>query len=467
MTEIVTFADLFCGIGGFHYAAEAHGMDCVFACDSDPHARRQYESNFGIEPRGDIREIASDDIPEHDLLFAGFPCQPFSVIGKSGGMDDDRGSLIGEIVRILRDRKPKAFVLENVPRLATMNGGRALDCIRGMIADAGYLVECRILDARDYGLPQSRRRLIMVGFRDHAVMQHFEDTWDSFLWAPDPPRQMAPLSSILERNPDPRHFASDEIQRKRKAAHTPAETPSIWHENKSGNISSHPYSCALRANASYNYLLVDGERRLTPDEQLALQGFPWHFKVVGSDAQIRKQAGNAVPVPMVQDVIGRVITAFRTHAAAVRKAKANGWRTADDVDDLHDYVIEKGEIVRVARGKVKRVGRLKKNGKRKKVWVKEGDELLRAKKDMRFRIFFQPGEREEPDGYYCVRYPLWGHSMRGMDESRAMSVSLIGEFASMLLEDALEGRCVPGFDRDRLNREILDSFEPAGFEKVE
>ena len=457
---ISTFADLFCGIGGFHYAAAAHGLECVFASDSDPHAAKQYGRNFGIAPHGDVREIAAEDVPDHDLLFAGFPCQPFSIIGKRGGMEDDRGTLIEEVARIAAAKRPKAIVLENVPQLASFRCGEAMDRVTETLGDAGYLIEYRILDARDFGLPQCRRRLIMVGFLDQAVMHYFESAMDSFIWTPDPPMEMKPLTEILERNPDPRHFASPDIRAKRKAAHTPEVSPSVWHENKSGNVSSHPWSCALRAGASYNYLLVDGERRLTPREQLRLQGFPESFEIAGSDAQLRKQAGNAVPVPMVQHVIGGVMAAFGKHEAAVRKAKAKGWRTADDVDDLLDHVIEKGEIVRVDRGEMRRVGEIKKNGKRRKVWVKTGEDAMRAKKTMRFKLHFLPGEKHAEEGYYGVRYPLWGNSMRGLDDSRAMSVSLIGEFAAMLLDDALnpEGMVRSG-ECDRLDRVIQECFE--------
>ena len=122
-----------------------------------------------------------------------------------------------------------------------------------------------------------------------------------------PPKNKKTLNDILEKNVDPKHYASPEIVAKRKAMHTAKVFPSIWHENKSGNISSYPYSCALRAGASYNYLLVNGERRLTPREMLRLQGFPDDFKIVVSDCQTRKQAGNAIPVDMVKMVIERFI----------------------------------------------------------------------------------------------------------------------------------------------------------------
>ena len=310
---INTFADLFCGIGGFHYAAASFGLRCVFACDIDEEVSRQYEWNFGVVPEGDITQINSEDIPEHDILFAGFPCQPFSIIGNRGGMRDSRGTLIYEIVRILEAKQPRAFVLENVRQLTTLGGGRTMKAILSALAEAGYECDWKILNALDYGLPQKRERVIFVGFRDRSL--------DLFKW-PETGGAYKPLAEILETDPDSRHFVSDRIRTRRRLKHQSEVVPSIWHENKGGNISSHPFSCALRAGASYNYLLVNGERRLTPREQLRLQGFPEEFEVIGNDSQIRKQTGNAVPVPMVQAVIKEVLNAVSQNTKRIRKARA-------------------------------------------------------------------------------------------------------------------------------------------------
>lgn len=173
-----------------------------------------------------------------------------------------------------------------------------LEALRG----AGYECDWRILNALRFGLPQKRERVFFVGFRDGSRSR--------FRW-PEGEGSYRPLAEILEENPHPRHWASERIRQRRRETHTARSAPSIWHENKGGNISSHPFSCALRAGASYNYLLVDGERRLTPREQLRLQGFPEEFKIVGNDSQIRKQTGNAVPVPMARAVIKEVAQAVR------------------------------------------------------------------------------------------------------------------------------------------------------------
>ncbi len=286
-------ADFFSGIGGFHIAARNLGLDVVFACDIDQPARLAYAHNFSLEPTGDITAIASEDIPDHDLLFAGFPCQPFSIIGRRQGFADPRGTLFFELLRVIRAKRPTGIVLENVKQLSTADKGRVLKRIIGDLEDLGYVVDWRVLNAIDFGLPQKRERTIIVA------------TLHDFLFFPWPAASipMKPLVDVLETNPEPKHYVSVAIREKRHRSHVASEFPAIWHENKGGNVSSHPWSCALRAGASHNYLLVNGERRLTPRELLRLQGFPDDFEIVCSDAQTRKQTGNAVPVPMVQAVI--------------------------------------------------------------------------------------------------------------------------------------------------------------------
>jgi DNA (cytosine-5)-methyltransferase 1 len=233
------------------------------------------------------------------MLCAGFPCQPFSIIGNRLGFDDMRGTLFFEIVRILQEKKPKMIVLENVKQLSTHNGKRTITRIIESLNQLGYKTYWKVLNALDYGLPQKRERIIIVGFTEHSV---------DFSW-PDNVEMFKPLSDILEQVVDKKHFASETIRQKRATTHESRFQPAIWHENKSGNISSYPFSCALRAGASYNYLLVDGKRRLTPREMLRLQGFPESFQIVCSDSQTRKQAGNAVPSPMIEAVIREVLSA--------------------------------------------------------------------------------------------------------------------------------------------------------------
>ncbi len=295
--EKLRYIDLFCGIGGFRLGFEAacknHDIlpECVFSSDIDPHCQIAYEHNFDELPYGDITQIEESEIPDHDVLLAGFPCQAFSIIGQMRGFEDTRGTLFFDIARILNEKRPKAFILENVKQLIGHNKGKTLQIILQSLKDIGYHVQYSVLNALDYGLPQKRERVIIVGHREPILFNY-----------PSPERNYTPLSEILQTSVDEKHYASEYIRNRRKSKHTSAYPLSIWHENKSGNICSYPYSCALRASASYSYLLVNGERRLTPREMLRLQGFPDSYEIAVNDNQVRKQAGNAVPVNIVKSV---------------------------------------------------------------------------------------------------------------------------------------------------------------------
>lgn len=300
--ENLKFVDLFCGIGGFRIAFEEAceeseiQAECVFSSDIDKHAQESYAANFGEKPAGDITKIDEKDIPDHDILFAGFPCQPFSIIGQMKGLNDTRGTLFFDIARILKEKEPKAFILENVKQLVGHDKGKTLKVIIKALQELGYHVQYSVLNALDFGLPQKRERIVIVGHRESNLFTF-----------PNPEKPYKSLSEILEKNVDEKYFASNYIKNKRKEKHSSSYYLSIWHENKSGNICSYPYSCALRSGASHNYLLVNGERRLTPREMFRLQGFPDWYKIVVSDAQAKKQAGNAVPVNMIKAVSQKLL----------------------------------------------------------------------------------------------------------------------------------------------------------------
>lgn len=325
-TSHLRFIDLFCGIGGFRIAAATAARDlgitteCVFSSDIDHDAQAAYEANFGHRPHGDITAIDASDIPDHEVLFGGFPCQAFSIIGDMKGFADARGTLFFDIARILDEKRPRALVLENVKQLRGHDKGRTLSTILNILDELGYWVDYRVFNALDFGLPQKRERIVIVGFLDDAYMR--------FVW-PEPgnlPR--ISLEEILEDDcdVDPFYFASAKIKKSRGTAMKGKPVPSgrsIWHENKSGNISALPYSCALRAGASYNYLLVDGIRRLTMREMLRLQGFPDDFKIACGYSATRKQAGNSVPVPMIQAVIERVFSAMKGDGLKVLPGNAS------------------------------------------------------------------------------------------------------------------------------------------------
>lgn len=304
------YIDLFCGIGGFHYAMQKAAKrlklqaDCVFASDIDEKCRVAYRANFGLMPFGDITAIKAADVPDHDILLGGFPCQAFSIIGDRKGFADTRGTLFFEIARILKARKPSGFVLENVKQLAGHDKGRTLKVILNTCQELGYDVQVKILNALDFGLPQKRERIFIVGWQNKL------DPAFSF------EAELTPhisLSELLEENVSNKYFASAHIQSQRQQHAKPEQfqhgRPTVWHQNKSGNISAYEYSCALRAGASYNYLLVDGRRRLTEREMLRLQGFPDSHEIIGSYSDLRKQTGNALPVPVAEQVIHNLLKA--------------------------------------------------------------------------------------------------------------------------------------------------------------
>lgn len=311
----IRFIDLFCGIGGFRIAAEKAALlmdaqaECLLSSDIDADCQDAYEANFGERPLGDISQIDAKRIPAHDLLLAGFPCQPFSIIGHRKGFEDTRGTLFFEIARILEVKRPKAFVLENVKMLKGHNQGRTLNRIMEALRNLGYICDYKILNALDFGLPQKRERVFIVGRRKRSA----------FIW-PYGQVKMTPLSNLLERDVPEEFYASEYIRKNRLSKHAPTNEPTIWHENKSGHISAYPYSCALRAGASYNYLLVNGERRLTPREMLRLQGFPDSFKIVCNYSQTRKQAGNSLPVPVAQAVLFQLFAAQGWHSGVYDEA---------------------------------------------------------------------------------------------------------------------------------------------------
>lgn len=298
---MIKFIDLFAGIGGLRLPFDELGYRCVFSSEWDKAAADTYEANFGERPAGDITQIASDDIPSHDLLLAGFPCQAFSIMGKMKGFNDIRGTMFFEVVRILEYHHPKAILLENVKQLTTHDKGRTFATIISTLIGLGYHLKWRVLNALDFGLPQKRERIIIVGFLD-------EKQADAFNF--DFKRKPYSLKDVLEKDEDidKSLFASENIlvKRRERTAEKKIFYPSIWHENKSGNISVLDYACALRTGASYNYLLVNGIRRPSSRELLRLQGFPDTFKIVVSHSEIRRQTGNSVAVPMIREIAKRI-----------------------------------------------------------------------------------------------------------------------------------------------------------------
>jgi len=298
------FIDLFAGIGGIRIGFERAGAECVFSSEWDEDAAKSYAAYFGEKPFGDITKIESAAIPDHDILTGGFPCQAFSIMGGMKGFGDTRGTLFFEIERILRDKQPKAFLLENVRNLVAHDKRQTFQVILQRLKELEYHVHWKVLNALDYNLPQKRERVMIVGFKKNHPFEF-----------PKPQSLTKTLAEVIEQDSqvDKKHFASDKIKlsvAERMVGKKVPPKPWICHENKAGNISPLPYSCALRAGASYNYLLVNGIRRLTPRENLRIQGFPENFPTVVADSAIRKQCGNSVPVSMIEMVAKQIVDAL-------------------------------------------------------------------------------------------------------------------------------------------------------------
>lgn len=301
------FIDLFAGIGGIRLGFESVGGTCVFSSEWDSSACQTYEANFGEMPAGDITKIKSEDIPDFDILLGGFPCQPFSIIGaKEGFNHETQGTLFFEIERILRDKKPAAFMLENVRNLTAHDSGRTFRVIIEHLEALGYHVYSKVLNALDFGVPQKRERIIIVGFLDDVDFTFPE---------PVPAELRQKLSDILEENVDEKYYVRPEIRNSRLARLKNPDYPKpyISHENMAGTITPRPYSAALRAGASANYILVNDERRPTGRELLRIQGFPDTFKIVVPYWKIRHQTGNSVAVPVMKAVARQMIAALKSY----------------------------------------------------------------------------------------------------------------------------------------------------------
>lgn len=301
------FIDLFAGIGGIRLGFESVGGRCVFSSEFDEDACKTYEANFGEHPSGDITKINAKDIPNFDVLLAGFPCQAFSIIGKKEGFANETcGTLFFEIERILKEKKPYAFMLENVRNLTAHDGGRTFATIKTHLEAVGYHVYAKVLNALDFGVPQKRERIIIVGFLDNVRFEFPE---------PVPENDRLKLMDILEETVDSKYYVRDAIRKSRleRLKDKDYPKPYISHENMAGSITPHPYSSCLRAGASANYILINDERRPTEREMLRIQGFPDDYKIVVSYGKIKKQTGNSVAVPVIKAVAKKMMEAVKDY----------------------------------------------------------------------------------------------------------------------------------------------------------
>ena len=337
----MTFVELFAGVGGFRLGLEALGHQCVFASENDPFAQSTYLSNYGKMPMGDITEIKAEDIPSHNILTAGFPCQDFSIAGKRKGMKTERGKMFFNIIRVLEHHQPKYFILENVKGLLSHDRGETFKTIVQSLYELGYGVDYRVLNTKDFGLPQNRERIFIVGKRKQDIL------WRTH-W-PIPPKTPTRLRDILEDQVDKKYFINAKVLKahsKRRKAWLDKYNGGKWSDRRGqGLIVSNPddeyigaimtgvefkgirlkkvgnmgatnaqaqriyspdgLSCTLAGGGGGQggktglYQVGDIIRRLTPRECARLQGFPESFKILVSDTQAYKQFGNSVTIQVV------------------------------------------------------------------------------------------------------------------------------------------------------------------------
>lgn len=317
------FIDLFAGIGGTRLAFERAGCQCVFSSEIDPHAAKTYRANFGSDPRNDITKVHSSAIPPFDILVAGFPCQAFSMAGKRLGFNDTRGTLFFEVARILQDCQPSAFLLENVKGLANHDKRKTLTTILSVLRnDLEYHVpEPKILNSKDFGVPQNRERIIIVGFRERAAHDVFR--------YPPPVRLIKKVRDILEPSVPAKYYLSDQYYRGLERHRQKHESRGNGFGYQILDLDGISNAIVCGGMGRERNLVIDQAapvlsdddrlprrndrqiRKLTPRECARLQGFPEDFAIPVADTHAYKQFGNTVTVPLIQAVAMRLVMALK------------------------------------------------------------------------------------------------------------------------------------------------------------
>jgi DNA (cytosine-5)-methyltransferase 1 len=312
MRKRFTFIDLFAGIGGIRLGFEAAGGKCVFTSEWDKFAQITYRENFGETPFGDIALVDNSEIPAHDVLLAGFPCQPFSHAGKKKGFEDTRGTLFFEIARIIEGKQPKMILLENVKGFKSHDKGRTFATVQEVLEGLGYTVHSKVLNAKDFGVPQNRERIYIVGISTEI------EGHESFSF-PLAPNLVTKLGNILEKKVSEKYTISDRLW----AGHQRR----LEEHKRRGNgfgysifdkTSSYTSTISARYYKDGSEILINqsgqNPRKITPREAARLQGFPETFLIPVSDNQAYRQFGNSVAVP--------VITAIALEMAKLLKRKS-------------------------------------------------------------------------------------------------------------------------------------------------
>lgn len=295
--RIFKIIDLFAGIGGirtgFQQAFKEYAQ-FVFASEIDKFSAQSYQANYGESPVGDITQIHETDIPKFDILLAGFPCQPFSHAGLKKGFEDVRGTLFFDIARIVKHHQPTVVFLENVKGFKNHDKGNTFRVVKNTLNELGYTVYAEVLNARDFGVPQNRERIYIIGFRDSVNFEF-----------PIPPKPEVKLGDILECEVNEKYTLSDNLwkgHQRRKLEHLQKGNGfgySLFDENSkyTSTISARYYKDGSEILVSQT---AKNPRKLTPHEACHLQGFPEDFKITVSDTQAYRQFGNSVCVPVIR-----------------------------------------------------------------------------------------------------------------------------------------------------------------------
>ena len=309
-----SFIDLFAGIGGMRIAYENTGGHCVYSNEWNKYSQQTYFANFGEQPDGDITKVNADDIPDHDILVAGFPCQPFSIAGVSkkqsmgratGFEDKTQGTLFFDVCRILKAKRPKAFMLENVKNLKSHDRGRTFRVITESLEELNYEVFHAILDGQNY-VPQHRERILIIGFDRERYGKDIDFSFDISPVTPKPV-----MRDILESEVDSKYTLSDKLwlYLQNYAAKHRAAGNGFGYGIADPDSISRTLSARYYKDGSEILIAQEGKnpRRLTPRECARLQGFPDSFKIPVSDTQAYKQFGNSVVVPLMENVAKLVV----------------------------------------------------------------------------------------------------------------------------------------------------------------
>jgi DNA (cytosine-5)-methyltransferase 1 len=305
MTKEFTFIDLFAGIGGIRMAFEKKGGQCVFTSEWDKFSQMTYLENFKEKPEGDITEVDVKNIPKHDILLAGFPCQPFSHAGRKLGFEDIRGTLFFDIARIIKAKRPKIILLENVKGFKSHDKGNTFSVVSRTLESLGYEVNSKVLNARDFGVPQNRERIYIVAIDRKQCKKN------EFVF-PEPPQKKTRLGDILEKRVDQKYTISDRLwsgHRRRLREHKAKGNGFGYSLFNSESEYTSTISARYYKDGSEILIEQKGKnpRKLTPREAARLQGFPDSFKIPVSDAQAYRQFGNSVAVPVVAAIAREMV----------------------------------------------------------------------------------------------------------------------------------------------------------------